>query len=142
MRRFLYLRDPCFLACCAAYALNRWLLKPHLHSVFLHSWFNDLLLIPCALPPLLLCQRWLKLRPHDEPPRLGEIFFHACVWSVLFEWIGPHLMRHTTGDPWDAVAYAVGGLLAGIWWQRDKLQALHFKPWGILKAPTSNVVRS
>ncbi|MGN6555809.1 MAG: hypothetical protein ACTHLW_19045 [Verrucomicrobiota bacterium] len=117
---FRYLRDPLFLISCAAYALNRWWLKPHLHSAFLHSHFNDLLLIPCALPPVLLAQRWLKLRSHDGPPQVGEIVFQLVAWSILFEWIGPHIMRHTTGDPWDAVAYAVGGLLAGLWWQRHQ----------------------
>ena len=29
-------------------------------------------------------------------------------------------MRRATGDPWDVAAYAVGGLLAGLWWQRDR----------------------
>src|SRR4051794_30148452 len=112
MRAFRYLQDRLFLICCLAYAFNRWLLKPHLHSPFLHSHFNDLLLIPCALPPVLLAQRWLKLRSHDEPPQTGEIIFQLCVWSILFEWIGPHIMPHTTGDPWDIVAYVVGGFFA------------------------------
>lgn len=120
MPRFRYLRDPLFLFSCAAYAINRWLLKPHLHSGFLHSHFNDLLLIPCALPPVLLVQGWLKLRPRDEGPRLGEILFQLCLWSILFEWIGPWLMAHTTGDPWDVAAYVAGGLFAGLWWQRHR----------------------
>jgi hypothetical protein len=38
----------------------------------------------------------------------------------LFEVLGPHLMRHVTGDPWDVVAYAVGGGLAYLWWHRDR----------------------
>jgi hypothetical protein len=120
MRPFLYLRDPLFLLGCAAYALNRWLLKPHLPSAFLHSYFNDLWLIPCALPPVLLIQRWLKLRSHDEPPRASEILFQLIVWSILFEAIEPHFWSRFTGDPRDVVAYAVGGLLAGLWWQRHR----------------------
>ena len=44
------LRDPLFLVAFAAYALNRWVLKPHTHSVFIHGYFNDLWLIPAALP--------------------------------------------------------------------------------------------
>ena len=119
-RPFGYLRDRLFLAGCVAYASNRWLLKPHLHNEFLHSYFNDTLLISCALPPVLLAQRWSQLRSHDEVPRAGEIIFHVIVWSILFEWIGPHIMPHTTGDPWDAVAYGAGGLAAGVWWQRDR----------------------
>jgi len=120
MRAFKYLRDPLFLACSAAYAVNRWLLKPHFHSGFLHSHFNDVLLIPCALPAVLLLQRALKLRDHDEPPRAGEIVFHLIVWSVLCEIIGPHLLRSVTGDPWDIVSYFAGGTLAGLWWRREQ----------------------
>ena len=118
MGSFRYLRDPLFLIGCAAYAINRWLLKPHLHAEFLHSHFNDLLLIPCALPLVLLAQRRLNLRHHDDPPLPTEIFFQLFVWSILFEWIGPHLVRHSTGDPGDVAAYAVGGVLAALWWQR------------------------
>ena len=88
MHRFRYLRDPLFLAGCAAYALNRWLLKPHLPSGFLHSHFNDLLLIP-ALPPILWLHRQLGLRSRDHTPTSSEIALHLIFWSALFEWIGP-----------------------------------------------------
>ena len=120
MRPFRYLRDPLFLLGCAAYALNRWFLKPHLPGAFLHSYFNDLWLIPCALPPVLMIQRWFKLRSHDEPPQPGEILFQLIVWSVLFEAIEPHFRMRSTGDLGDVAAYAAGGLLAGIWWQRHR----------------------
>ena len=119
---FRYFRDPLFLGSCAAYALNRWLLKPHLDSTFLHSYFNDALLIPCALPLALLLQRWLRLRSHDRRPQLGEIALHLCAWSILFEWIGPHLMKRATGDPWDVAAYVAGGVLAGLWWRWQQHQ--------------------
>ena len=120
MKRFLYLRDGLFLVSCLLYALNRWLLKPHLHNAFLHDHFDDLLLMPCSLPPLLWLQRRLRLRTEDEAPTFGEITLYLVVWSILFELIGPHLVRRATGDPWDVVAYAVGGLLAGLWWQRGR----------------------
>jgi hypothetical protein len=119
MRPFAYLRDRLFLVCCALYAINRWVVKPHVDNWFIQGYFNDVLLIPCALPPLLLAQRWLRLRLDDEPPRPGEIFFQWAVWSVLFEWIGPHIM-HVVGDPWDVVAYAAGGVVAGLWWRRSQ----------------------
>lgn len=116
MKRFSYLRDPLFVGGCLAYALNRWVLKPHLSSALLHNWFNDALLIPCALPPLLLAHRWLGLRKHDAPPTALEVAAHVIGWSALFEWAGPHLMRGAIGDPWDVVAYAVGGVAALMWW--------------------------
>lgn len=116
MRRFRYVFDPLCLLCCFLYALNRWGIKPHCHIVFFHSWFNDSLLIPCALPPLLLVQRWLGLRTHDKVPTAGEVAAHVVGWSILFELIGPHILP-TVGDPWDAVAYAVGGAVAYVWWR-------------------------
>lgn len=121
MTGFSYLRDRLFLLTCGLYALNRWLLRPRVHSPFLHDHFNDVLLIPCALPPLLLMQRWLKLRLDDRPPTAGEIALYLVVWSVLFEVIGPHIMPWTVGDAWDVAAYVVGGVLAGLWWNRRRL---------------------
>ena len=117
MPRFRYLADPVFVVSCAAYAVNRWLLKPHVHSTFLHSHFNDLLLIPCALPPVLLAHRLLRLRLHDQPPQPTEIALHLIIWSVLFEVIGPRLVAHATGDPLDVAAYIAGGIVAGLLWR-------------------------
>jgi hypothetical protein len=121
---FRYLRDRLFLASSSLYALNRWVLKPHWHSAFLHNHFNDVLMLPCALPPLLWLQRKLKLRHHDRPPALDEIALYFVVWSVLFEVVGPHLYPWVTGDPLDVAAYAGGGILAALWWQRDRLLPL------------------
>src|SRR5690242_10259463 len=108
MRRFRYWRDSLFLVGCAVYAINRWLIKPHVHGGVFHSQFNALWLIPCALPPILCLHRRFGLRSHDEPPRISEIVFHLIFWSVLFEWLGPKIVAHTTGDPWDVLAYALG----------------------------------
>ncbi len=116
MNQFRYWRDPLFLICCALYGLNRWAVKPWTSSPFLHNHFSDLLLIPCALPPVLWIQRKLGTRNHDRPPGIGEITFHVVVWSVLFEAIGPHIMR-VTGDIRDIAAYAAGAVGSGAWWK-------------------------
>lgn len=111
--------------CCTLYALNRWGLKPHTEHVFFRFWFNDLLLVPCALPPLLQAYRWLKLRTHDRHPTAAEVFGHLVFWSALFEWAGPHLMHGATGDWRDVLAYAVGGVIAFACWcsgGRDELR--------------------
>jgi hypothetical protein len=117
LKPFRYLLDPLCLAGCIAYVLNRWLIKPHTLSPFLHSHFNDLWLIPCALPPLLWIQRQLRLRTHDQYPSSREIFATLAIWSVLFEIIGPLYMT-TTGDPLDIVAYSAGALAAWLWWSQ------------------------
>ena len=124
MRRFQYLRDPLFLIGCSAYAINRWLIKPHVHTGFFHSHFNDCWLIPCALPPVLWLHRRLGLRREDVPPQVSEIMSHLIFWSLLFEWIGPKFVRGTTGDPLDVLAYVFGAILAGLWWQRQRWMKL------------------
>ena len=119
MRPFHYLRDPLFLLGCAAYTLNRWLIKPHTHTGFFHSYFNDVWLIPCALPPILWLHRRFGLRSHDNAPTFSEIAPHLVFWSVLFEWIGPKF---------DALAYAVGAMRAGLWWYRGGRQVALARP--------------
>jgi hypothetical protein len=128
MSAFNCLKDRLFLFASAAYAANRWVVKPRTHNAFMHNHFNDLLLIPCALPPLLLLQTWMKLRPAGLAPTPGEIGFHLLVWSVLFEFIGPHIMPWTTGDPWDVAAYVAGGVFAGLWWHRRALASRLLAP--------------
>jgi hypothetical protein len=110
--------DPLFVAACALYAINRWLIKPHVDASLFHNWFNDALLIPCALPVLLLMHRWLGLRSHDCPPTAGEISAHLLGWAALFELIGPVIVHRATGDPADVVAYALGAVVAWCWWRR------------------------
>jgi hypothetical protein len=121
VKRFAYLRDGLFLVCCSLYGLNRWMIKPHTHNVFLRFHFDDLLLMPCALPVLLWLQRGLRLRDSDVPPTWNELALYTVFWSILFEVIGPHLFRRSTGDPWDVVVYVLGGIGAGLWWNRHKL---------------------
>ncbi len=119
MRLFLYWRDPLFLFGCSVYAINRWMIKPYVNAGFFHSHFNDLWLIPCALPPILWLHRWLGLRSHDDVPQLFEITTHLVFWSALFEWIGPKLLSHTTGDWIDVIAYATGAIMAACFWHRE-----------------------
>ena len=122
MKRFRYCRDGLFLVACLLYVANRWLVKPWCSAAVAQNWFNDLLLVPCALPPLLWTQRWLNLREHNESPSWREIGFHVAIWAALFEWAGPYLVSRATGDAWDVVAYALGGIAAGWWWNRDRAQ--------------------
>jgi ubiquinone/menaquinone biosynthesis C-methylase UbiE len=118
VRRFRYGLDPVCILACAAYALNRWLFKSVGHSVFLHGTFNDLLLIPAALPLVLWLQRKLAWRTHDLPPTPGEIFSHWLVWSVVCEGVAPLFLPRAVGSLSDVAAYAAGALVAGVWWNR------------------------
>lgn len=120
-KNFSGLRDPFFVGCCALYAMNRFLIKPHVAGGFFHNWFNDLLLIPCALPILLAAHRTLGLREHDGPPTAVEVFSHLAGWAILVEVIGSRLLHRGTADPLDVLAYAIGALAATLWWRRESL---------------------
>ena len=116
--RFGYLRDPLFLVAVAGYGVNRWLLKPVLALPFLHNQFNDVLLIPAALPVMLWIQRLTGLRKDDLAPSWREMILHLIVWSLICEFVGPYWLHRGTADAWDVVVYAAGGVLACLWWNR------------------------
>lgn len=120
MPRFRYFRDPLFLTACVAYGINRCCIKPWAAPGFMMFHFNDLWLIPCALPPVLWLHRRLGLRAQDGPPQPGEIAGHLVVWSLLFEWILPRITSRPGSDPTDVVVYTAGALIAGLWWNRHR----------------------
>lgn len=120
---FLYLRDRVFLTGVALYAANRWLVKPNLPpgELFFRGHFNDFLVIPCALPPLLYLHRKLSLRHTDAPPRAHEIALHLLVWSLFFELLAPRVVPSSRADAWDVAAYCAGGLVCWLLWNARAL---------------------
>ena len=122
MRGFRYWRDPICLAACAAYGANRWLLKPFLAmGPFMRGHFNDLFLIPAALPFVLWLQRRLGLRTHDAPPTGGEIALHLAVWAFIAEGAGPWLTHRGTADWRDVAAYSAGAAACYVFWRRREI---------------------
>ena len=117
--RFRYLTDPLFLVCCALYALNRWALKPRIDSVYLRFWFNDLLLVPCAIPVVFWIFRQSRFRHDDAPPSALDLCWILTLWSLLFEWIGPSYLRRGVADSYDVLMYWIGGIFA--WWFWNKV---------------------
>lgn len=120
--RFRYLRDPLCVTSWCAYACNRWLVKPRLPAGegFLRGHFNDLLLVPSALPLLLWLHRKLSLRRTDAPPSFGETAVHLLVWSLYFELVGPAFYARATADWRDVLAYWAGGVIAWAFWNRPR----------------------
>ena len=121
MKRFGYVRDPLCAVACGSYALNRWLLRPlgWAAGPFMRGHFNDLLLIPAALPLLLWVQRRLGVRAGDAPPTWCEIGLHFVVWSIAAEALAPLFFRRATGDWLDVAAYAIGAIVAGCVWRAE-----------------------
>ncbi|HEV2765543.1 MAG TPA: hypothetical protein VGV38_21345 [Pyrinomonadaceae bacterium] len=120
---FRYLKDPLCVAAWCLYGANRWLVKPALPAdeQFFRGHFNDLLLIPCALPAVLLLNRPLRLRAGEAPPNGFEVAFHLAVWSIFFELLAPLAWGRATGDALDIVAYCAGGLVSWAVWNRKAL---------------------
>ncbi len=114
------------MSACVLYALNRFVIKPHVGPGFFHSHFNDLLLIPAALPFVLWVYRLMGWRRDDAAPSWREVAAHTALWSVICEGVGPLMMpRYGTADWLDVVAYIVGAMIAWVIWSRDA-KASHF----------------
>jgi hypothetical protein len=132
MRGFRYLQDRLFGFSLAAYAVNRLLIRPHCGNflqahhpwlwTFLHSHFDDLLLMPVALPVLLWLQQQLGLRTENRPPGWWEMFACLALWSVMCKIIGPIYFHIGVADPWDVLFFAAGGIMACLWWHRPVRQ--------------------
>ncbi|HTG45887.1 MAG TPA: hypothetical protein VK633_15310 [Verrucomicrobiae bacterium] len=118
------LRDPLFVFCTSSYALNRWILRPRVHSDFLRFWLADLLLIPCAVPILLSLFRLLQLPASEEGISWKELAWILALWSVLFEVVGPLYLPNSTGDWNDVLMYWTGGLVAWIYWNRKRIAVI------------------
>ena len=98
----------------------------------MRSYFNDALLIPCALPWVLWGHAVLGWRKQDAFPTNAEIFGHLGVWALVAEWLGPQLIPYSVADWGDVVAYAVGASLAAFWWRfsrRDRKLAAATGEW-------------
>ncbi|HET6251163.1 MAG TPA: hypothetical protein VFE47_26005 [Tepidisphaeraceae bacterium] len=126
--RFRYFADGLFIAAVLIYLVNRFWAKKTTwgRTGFCHDYLNDVLLIPFFLPGVLWLHRRLGLRSHDRPPRLGEVALHVGVWSICFEWLFARyhvFYQHSTADPKDALAYAVGGGIAWMIWNLERFSS-------------------
>jgi len=121
--RFAFWGDRLFAIAMVLFAGNQVLLKPLTQIAFLQNHFNDLLLIPCALPILLWIHRRLGWRD-DSPPTMAEVGGHLLLWCILFEAAGPHLMPHATGDWRDVIAYVLGGIVSWLIWNHRQPQPI------------------
>jgi hypothetical protein len=114
---FRYWRDPVCVLACALYVVNRWFVPGDLKGRFLDNHFNDLLLIPAALPLYLWLLRRLGLRSSDAVPGWDEILVNLVIWTVAAEILAPIVWEWATGDLLDALAYLAGAVIAGLWWR-------------------------
>ena len=103
------LGDPFWHVSLACYALHRCWQGFHTGSGWFDHYWNDLWMLPCALPLVLFLYQILGLRLCGAVPSGSEIFWHGMLLSLMAEVAGPLLFEHAVGDPWDILAYAMGG---------------------------------
>lgn len=82
----------------------------------MRSYFNDLFLVPVALPVALYLTKLLKFRGNHHPT-LSEIFTCLIIWSVIFEYISPKYFDKGVADVCDVLAYSVGAVVSFIIWR-------------------------
>jgi len=118
-RAFRYIADPVCIVALILYAINRHILKPHhIGGWFTHGYLNDVLCLPLFVPMILYAQRLIGVRKHDGYPRAWEIFQHWAIFSIMFQVVIPRFPKTfiSAGDPWDILAYFIGGTTAGWYW--------------------------
>lgn len=118
MKRFRGIKDPLFLLACSLYSLNRGWMQSQVGGAFLKGHFNDLLMIPAALPLVLWIHEQLRWRQVGVFPTFGEVLAHVGIWSWVCEGLGPRLNPRAVSDPVDVLCYLAGGVGAWLWWHR------------------------
>lgn len=127
MKPFRGITDPLCLLACGLYLANRFWFRSHVGGAFLQGYFDDILLVPAALPLVLSIHAMLRWRNPADAPDAREILLHVAIWSGVCEWLGPHLSPGAVGDPLDVLCYAAGGLAAWAWWNRNLFSPSGFR---------------
>ena len=120
---FRYLADPICIAALIIYPINRFVLKPHhIGGWFTHGYLNDVLCLPLFVPMILYFEHIIGLRKGRDFPRVWEIFQNFVAFTIVFQVITPRFPKTfiTASDPWDILAYFIGGALAGWYWHVAK----------------------
>lgn len=122
-RRFAYCGELIFQIAVVAYFANRFVISSATHSAFLRNYGGDLLLFPCAVPPLFWVRDRMRGDVAGAPPSWFELGLLCVLWSFVFEWLGPIWLRKGTADPLDVLAYAAGAVVCGLVWSAKAKQS-------------------
>ncbi|MFA5759961.1 MAG: hypothetical protein WC942_11475 [Clostridia bacterium] len=111
-RKYLYFCEYFSIISAGIYLLNNFYLKGKYPSnMFLHCYLNDILTFPVAFPILLFLFSILKLRKFWDFPTLSEYTVYFILWSFIFEYFGPFILKTGTSDILDVLCYFIGILL-------------------------------
>ena len=103
------LRNPWFLIFLFAYLVLFILKKSGVYIWLVSDYAADLLAVPVVLSIALWAIRISRPDRRDYHLKLWMIVFTVVLYAFLFEWAFPRMTDRFTADPWDALAYAIGG---------------------------------
>lgn len=116
-KKYKFIRDYFFLISLIIYGLNYVSIKFGIYTnYFMQCYFNDIFLVPVALPVVLYIVKLLKYRG-SYYPTLSEILTCLIIWSVFFEYIGPKYLNKGIADVYDVIAYFIGAVVSFIVWR-------------------------
>ena len=98
-----------FLGLMSLYFLVRWAYIFGTRGI-LRWYLTDLLFVPAMCTFALILVRWIK---NDRLILIhwSSVALQVLAVSLYFEWYLPSRYAVYTSDPWDAVMYAIGGVL-------------------------------
>jgi hypothetical protein len=106
------LRHPIFILSCVLFLSHQLIQKGFdVHIPFVHSYLDDLLVMPVILTLILVERRkfygWGEDFIFSAPVTASLVL----VFSLIFELIFPYFSAKFTFDWWDFVVYAIGGFI-------------------------------
>lgn len=109
------LKHPVFWGAVGIYTVLLVLKKTGVYIPLISDYLSDLLVMPVVLSIALWAVRSTRTPKGEERQeyffRWWHVAFTVGFYSLLFEVLFPQLTDRFTADPWDVLAYAVGGVL-------------------------------
>ncbi len=105
-------RHPVFWGSCVLFLTHQLIQKGlDIHIPFVHSYLDDLLVMPIILTLILVERRrlysWGEKFVFSFPETIGLV----VAFSLIFELLFPYFSFKFTFDWWDFLAYAIGGVI-------------------------------
>ncbi|HLU90748.1 MAG TPA: hypothetical protein VKZ51_13000 [Cyclobacteriaceae bacterium] len=106
------LKNPFFILSCVLFWVNQYLEKVRqIFIPFVHSYLDDLLLMPVALGITLQIYRWIHPAKEKFAFTKVQIAVAVIYFSILFEGLLPLWSDLYTRDLLDVVFYSIGAVL-------------------------------
>jgi hypothetical protein len=106
---------PYFIMVSSVFIANQLLERAGIFIPFVHSYLDDMLAIPIVLGFTLVFQQQVTYRNPKYTFAPAHVVFMVVLLSVYFEWHLPSQHDYHYADPWDVLAYALGGFAFFRW---------------------------